>query len=227
MIELTLDYEERVSQIEKYLVFIWISDNRSLIKDLKETAEEKVILDDDSEIILKDFLINGSDFLIDTELIKILKSNTILLFYNLIEGTINSIMNEYFGIINNDNSAFKEYELPIKRIWLKYKHKSFGVGDQKKDDYIISTIESILEEIVEINPKSIKDSELGTKQIHNYDAYSAETKTNDISGNLDARKIRQLFSLYGLPEIKLECNSMLKVKTKEIVLLMAMRHLHK
>ena len=84
----------------------------------------------------------------------------------------------------------------------------------KKDEYIIRTIETLLSEIIEIKPKTIKDSELGERILHNYDAYISETNSNEISGNLDARKIRELFVLYGLPNIDKKCDSMVKVKNK-------------
>ena len=214
MIDVILDFRERVSQIEKYLVLVWISDSKIIITNLGGISNNKIILDDESEISLGEFLNNNTEFNVESELVKILKSNTILLFYNLIEGTISSLMNEFFGSINKEKPKFKNLENPIKKIWLRYKHKSFGVGDKKTDDYIINTIESIIEEIIEISPKSVKDSELGTKLIHNYDAYSSETRSNEISGNLDARKIRELFALYGLPSINRGCDSMIKVKNK-------------
>ncbi len=214
MIDVILDFEERVSQIDKYLLLTWIADKKSVISDLSDVAKNKIILNDESEIILENYLVNGDSFRIESELVKILKSNSILLLYNLVEGTISSIMNEFIGEINKDKPKFSELENPIKKIWLRYKHKSFGVGDKKSEDYILSTLESIIDEIIEISPKEVKDSELGKKIIYNYDAYSSETKANEISGNLDAKKIRELFSLYGLPQINQGCDSLLKVKNK-------------
>jgi len=214
MIDVKRDFDERVSQIEKYLLWVWISDKKSIVNDLSDIAESKIILEDESEIKLSDYLINGATFRMDSELLKIMKSNTILLFYNLVEGTINSIMNEFIGTINRERTKFKELENPIKKIWLRYKHKSFGIGEKKSDDYILLALETIIEEIIEITPKEIRDSELGTRIISDYDAYSAETRPNEISGNLDTRKIKELFSLYGLPNITISCDSLLKVKNK-------------
>lgn len=214
MIDVKLDFQERISQVDKYLSFVWVSASRLTISNLEMVKENKIVLDDNSEIRLGDFLSDSDTFMIDQELVKILKSNSILLFYNLIEGTVNSLMNEFFGTLNANPTKYRDLELPIKRIWLKYKHRSFGVGNKRHDKYIVDTIEAILDEVVTISPKTVNDTELGQKIIHNYEAYSSETKANEISGNLDARKIRELFSLYGLPEITLNCNSMLKVKNK-------------
>ena len=215
MIDVKLDFNERVNQIEKYLSFVWVCDSKIPYENLNPTNSNKILLDDDTEILLSTYLQNGgSEFHLDLELVKILKSNSILLFYNLIEGTISSLFNEYFGTINSDPNKYSDLQLPIKKIWLKYKHRSFSVGTTKYDDYIINTIENIINEIVLIPPKTINDSEGGEKIIHNYDAYCAETNSSDMSGNLDARKIRNLFNLYGLPPITQGCNSMLKVKNK-------------
>ena len=214
MIDVKRDFEERVSQIEKYLVWVWISDKKTIVNNISDIASSKILLDDDSEIKLSDFLAEENIFKIDSELLKILKSNTILLFYNLVEGTFSSIMNEFIGNINREKPRFKELENPIKKIWLRYKHKSFATNDKKSEDYILQTLETIIDEVVEISPKEIKDSELGTRIISDYEAYSAETKSNEISGNLDTRKIKELFSFYGLPEIRISCDSLLKVKNK-------------
>lgn len=214
MIDVLLDFDERVAQIEKYLIFIWISESKPSLRNLGDIGLRKIFFDDESEIELNSFLSENGNFNIDTELVKILKSNSILLLYNLIEGTINSIMNEYFGSISNVGAKYKEFSIPIKKTWLKYKHKSFGTSTKKTDDYIIGAIESILEEVVNIEPKEIKDSQIGTKIIRNYDAYSAEIRTNEFSGNLDARKIKKIFKLYGLPQTDQDCNSMVRVKNK-------------
>jgi hypothetical protein len=214
MIDVKLDFQERVVQIEKYLAFVWVSDARFPITTLESIKANKILLDDGSEIELNNYLSDDDSFLIDNQLVKILKSNSILLFYNLIEGTISSLMNEFFGTLNSDPNSYKDLQLPIKKIWLKYKHRSFNTGNKKYDDYIINTIESILDEVVVIDSKTISDAESGERIIHNYDAFCSETNANDISGNIDARKIRELFSLYGLPEVTIGCKSMLQIKNK-------------
>lgn len=214
MIDVKLDFQERVTQIEKYLAFVWVSESRFPLTNLESINTNKILLEDGSEIEINNFLESGHTFIIDSQLVKILKSNSILLFYNLIEGTISSLMNEFFGTLNSDPNPYKNLQLPIKKIWLRYKHRSFSVGVKKNDEYILSTIESILDEIVSISPKTISDAESGSRIIHNYDAYCSETSANDISGNLDARKIRELFSTYGLPVVTRTCDSMVKIKNK-------------
>ena len=109
------DYDERVSQIEKYLLFIWVVSKKSELSDLGDISHNRLILGEESEICLKDYLINGNVFVIESELIKILKSNTILLLYNLVEGIISSVMNEFINSINKDKCKFSELENPVKK----------------------------------------------------------------------------------------------------------------
>ncbi len=214
MIDVRLDFADRVNQIDRYLTLVWIADSRVAIQNLDTIRSKKINLNDGSEIELSSLLEEGNKLQFDQELSKILKSNAILLYYNLIEGTINLVLNEFFDKINKERSNYNLMTLSIKKIWLKYKHRSFGSGRFKNDDYILSTIESIINEIIQISPKSVSDSELGHRMVHNYEAYCKETKSTDISGNLDAREIRSIFSLYGLPEIDRRCDPMLKVKNK-------------
>lgn len=213
MIDVIYDYQERVSQIEKYLNFLLILDNTTNLGDLSHLKGKKIVIES-QEILIDQFLTDENSFKIESELIKIQKSNTILLLYNLIEGTISSVLNEYFGTINRENLNYSNYKTEVKQIWIKYKHRSFSVSEKKEIAYIVNTIDGIINEVIEIVPKTIKDNELGSKLIYNYDAYIAETQSNDISGNLDARKIKDIFQTYGLPEITRGCNPMLKVKNK-------------
>lgn len=213
MISVKLDFEDRKKQIEHYLGFLWVSSYNLSIENLDGIANSKIIFDDSSEIELSRYL-DSSKYIFNSSLIKILKSNTILLFYNLIEGTIVSLMNEYFNELNLNPTKFKNVKPELKKIWLRYKHKSFKTSSTNSNQYIIDTIGSILEELLIIEPKTIRDYENGTRTIVNFDAYHAETKSNEISGNLDAQKIRSLFNKFGLPQITLSCNSMLTVKNK-------------
>jgi hypothetical protein len=214
MRDVIIDFEERARQIEKYLSFVWIMDNYSSLTNLDGISEKKIIIDDSLTIEMKRYLNINNEFIIESHLTRILKSNTILLLYNQIEGTVSSVLNEFFSAINRETENYKKFNLPIKKIWLRYKHRSFSTGEKRSDDYILQAIENILEEVIDISPKTIKDSELGERIIYNYDAYSSETKTNEVAGNLDARKIKEVFNLYGLPSLDIRCDSMLKVKNK-------------
>ncbi|WP_216726741.1 MAE_28990/MAE_18760 family HEPN-like nuclease [Hymenobacter siberiensis] len=214
MIDVILDFNDRSTQIDKYLKFIWIIDNSDNLVGLPPMPDKRILFDNGVELKLQDIAIEGIPYRIDSELVKILKSNTLLLLYNLIEGTISALMNEFFSTISSESKTFDEFEFPVKRIWLNYKHRLFSVGQTKKEGYIIDAIENIINESVVIVPKSITDHELGTRTLHNYEAYIAETQSNEISGNLDARQIRILFELYGLPVLNPRCDAMLRVKNK-------------
>lgn len=214
MVNVIYDYQERTKQIETYLNFILILDNISDLGDLSNIKSSKIIVDTNTEIYIESLLTQSNTFKLDSGLLKTLKSNTILLLYNLIEGTVNAVLNEFFSVINAKNLPYSQYKNEVRSLWVKYKHRSFNVREKSDANYIVNAIASMMNEVVSIQPKSVKDSELGTRTIYNYDAYTAEINSNDISGNLDARKIKDIFLLYGLPSISLTCNSMLKVKNK-------------
>jgi hypothetical protein len=214
MINVIYDYRERVAQIEKYLNFLLILDNVADLGDLSRLKSKKIVIPNTEEFFIAQLLNNENTFKIEGELIKILKSNTILLLYNLIEGTISAVLNEFFGTINNEGLKYSDYQKEIKQIWIKYKHRSFSVSEKKEIAYIVNTIDDIFSDIVEIVPKTVKDNEVGTRLVYNYEAYTSETMSNEISGNLDARKIKEIFNIYGLPGIQRRCDPMLKVKNK-------------
>lgn len=214
MIDVIYDYRERVSQIEKYLNFIVVLDNISDLGDLTSIKENRILINENQEIIIGQLFTSENTFKIETELTKVLKSNTVLLLYNLIEGTVSAVLNEFFGTLNQENLKYSCYQNEIKQIWIKYKHRSFSVKEKSENSYIVNIVDNIFDEIITIEPKTVKDNELGTKLIYNYEAYVAETQLNEISGNLDARKIKEIFRLYGLPDLAMNCDSMLKIKNK-------------
>ena len=156
MIDVIYDYQERVSQIEMYLNFLLILDNTANIGNLAHLKQRKIIIES-NEILIGQFLNDDNTFKIESELIKIQKSNTILLLYNLIEGTINSVLNEFIGTINREQLSYSNYKTEIKKIWINYKHRSFSVSEKKDTEYIVSTIDGIISEVINISPKTIKD----------------------------------------------------------------------
>jgi len=210
------DFNEKKLQIELYLNFVWVVDNLREIKDL-EGIPNKTIINHETGVVeheLNDIIITGN-YRINSDLVKILKSNSLLLLYNLIEGTINSVLNEYFLAINSKNLKFKNFQPEIQKVWLKYKHKLFQTNETSGDNYILNTIQSIIEETFAIVPKDIKDESIGgIRTLSNYDAYIAQTKLNEISGNIDARKINLIAKLYGLPVIQNTCDKMRYIKDK-------------
>lgn len=203
------DFEERTKEVERYFEFIFFIEKLGLIRNVKEKRVEKLIYNNRTIYPLKKSINLNGDFIIDVELNKTLKASTFLILYNLIEGSITAALNAYFESFSGKSSEYKKLTREIKRVWLEYRHKAFKNKNSKD---LVQLIETLLEEKVSIGPKTV-NGEVGAKIIHNYDAYNAEIGKSDISGNLDARKIRELSEMYGfkLPTNN-SCNSLVIIK---------------
>lgn len=115
---------------------------------------------------------------IDAELTTILKANGFLLLYNLIEATIRNSIDAILNSIHSSSISFKVLSDNLQTIWLKQETK--GLNSEKKNDKIMSMVKTILEnEILSFKRDCI-----------------------DISGNIDAQKIRDVLKQIGGNEIR-------------------------
>lgn len=203
------DFEDRTKEVERYFEFIFFIEKLGLIRNVTESKVEKLIHNNRTIYPLKKSINLNGDFIIDIELNKTLKASTFLILYNLVEGSITAALNAYFESFSVKNSEYKKLTREIKRVWLEYRHKAFKNKNSKD---LVQLIETLLEEKVSITPKTV-NGDVGTKIINNYDAYNAEIGKSDISGNLDARKIRDLAEMYGfkLPKNN-SCDSLVTIK---------------
>ncbi|BDU50402.1 MAE_28990/MAE_18760 family HEPN-like nuclease [Haliovirga abyssi] len=104
----------------------------------------------------------------------ILKSQSILLLYNLIEGSVNKGIEYIIDSINDKMLKYSEIDEKIKIIW--YKHKASNI--RNKDDYseILREIENYINQEVEIDIKKFRKN--------NSSYFSA--------GNLDGNAIKKM-----------------------------------
>ncbi len=148
-----LDFEKRVSEIDLYF------------KLLKCVTEQDAVL-----VIPANKTRNKRTF--EPELQKVMKANTFLLLYNLVESSIKQSLIFLYEQITVCGAKYKEVIDEIRKIWIKEKHKNFK---DTATDTIYTTIHSIAEEVVEIE----------------FDA------GKNISGNIDSRKIKEFASQLG------------------------------
>jgi len=197
------DFYEKVKEINKYFNFVWLVDNLRKIENVNITP--KIIYESDNTSIkheLNSFLDENNSYKIDNELVKILKANCYLILYNLVEGAITTGINALFVAFNSKNGKYKDFKNEIQQIWVKYKKYSHEtlrtVKLNETSKFFVETMENIFNEKVEISPKNIGSDR---RIVTDYEAYLHEIgQSNEISGNLDAKKIRELSNLYGLPE---------------------------
>jgi hypothetical protein len=213
------DFNDKVNEINKYFHFVWLIDNLRKINNLENISPKK-ILEADTDTVkyeLKSILDFDNSYKIDSELVKILKANCYLILYNLVEGAITSGINALFVAISSKQKNYKEFKTEIQQVWIKYKKYSHETFQTKRIEesakFFVDTMEKIFNEKVEILPKTIGKE---NRVVTDYEAYLKEIGKNEISGNLDADRIRKLSKLYGFPEYvtSKEMHSLLKVKNK-------------
>jgi len=141
---------------------------------------------------------------IEHDLKKILKANLFILLYNLVESSFAKTLKKLIQEINNSHSRYEILIPEIRKIWLQDETKFFnkvapkvGGKTSNKLDYYFSIIDNLLEHVLCI------------------------PANEDISGNLDAKSIRELTAKYGalsetINEIKAE--QLNKVKNKRNLL---------
>lgn len=108
----------------------------------------------------------------DDELIKVLKANSFLLLYNLIESSMKLSITEIYDSITLKSKKYDEVKIEIKKIWISENYKNFN---DKGTEFIFNVINNLADDIIDIKFKPEKV----------------------ISGNIDGRKIRDFSDYIG------------------------------
>jgi hypothetical protein len=197
MSKLLRDFQEKVDEINKYFEFIQFIDTYGIENNRTLKTESQ------------------PDFNIDTNLEKVLRGNCYLMLYNLVEGSITESINEIFKDINQNNIQYSQLTPVYKRIWLKYKYHlvdfvksetNQGKYNKKIGTNLPETLQNL--DIFNIHIFTDKDGNV----FENYNGYLKIIDISDISGNLDARKIRDdLSKMYGF-NVPDRCDELVEVK---------------
>jgi hypothetical protein len=139
----------------------------------------KLLDNGDCSIICKD--INGATFekTVDVELAKIMKANGFLLLYNLIEATIRNSISAILNSISADKLTYKLVSDSLKKLWINQEI------NKTKD------ISKIKEKVAELSEKILNDKLL-----------EFSNECINVSGNIDAQKIREIAKKFGYLEPK-------------------------
>lgn len=109
----------------------------------------------------------------NTRFYKILKSNFLLMLYNLVEACIVSGMMEIYESLRNDGCSYNQVIQEIQKIWLKNKiHEIYGPATIQIA--YENRVQQIIQDITINSPIILSKKALG------------------ISGNLDAKKIKDV-----------------------------------
>jgi MAE_28990/MAE_18760-like HEPN len=148
-------------------------------------------------------------------MVKVLKAHCFLIFYNMVEGSITEAIDEIFEAITKQNVCFKELIPAYQRLWLAYQTglvKIAAENAKAKDptkNKIGKSLPTVLGQLEYFKILTFTDKDENRYQ--NYRGYLKVVDSVDLSGNLDARKIRELAEKYAfsVPE---RCDDLLKIK---------------
>lgn len=172
MITTKTEYYRRKSEVEKYI------------------SATKMLDKGHCEISCTDILGQTSVYDIDDELSKILKANTFLLLYNLVESTVSNSIKAVVNAIVSEKLTYESLTEEIKRLWIRSSvHKLKSVGEFYPKIYELA--ESLVEkELLTLSHECV-----------------------NISGNIDAQKIRNIAQQVGW-EVSKDGRELLTIKNK-------------
>lgn len=113
------------------------------------------------------------------DFLKILKANTLLMIYNLVECTVREGITEIYDEVKQEGLTYYDVSQNIKNIWFSYKFQQVydpGAGYDSYKSKALEIVNSILNgDVIELNRKAM-----------------------GISGNLDADQIRAILKEHGI-----------------------------
>ena len=108
---------------------------------------------------------------LSTDLHKVLKANVILILYNLMESSIRSALIETYQQITDKEVKYSDVTDEIRSIWIKSNYRNFK---DKGSPEIVKILNAIADDLLNI-----------------------PFDTNEISGNIDAKKVKEFAGKIG------------------------------
>lgn len=168
------DYLKRKNEIENFLLFMEILENKELLKGVDRKSQFDIFFNQEN----KKAICYG-------ELSNILKSNACLMIYNLIEYTISQLLCTIYDILTNNSFSYVQLNESLQYLWLKNELKT-SIDPNVKSDTLHKKTTSIIKKI-------ITDE---TISLHYRNTISG--------GNLDLKVIESIFKdheiLFYIPE---------------------------
>jgi hypothetical protein len=117
---------------------------------------------------------------VDVEIQKILKANFFLILYNLTEAIIKKSIQQIYDSMERDGLSYKLTRPEIQKILISHRYKQIR---ESSSTNFVQAIEELLADA--LNDAAVK----------------LDPDSIPISGNLDAKKIRELARVYGFSEV--------------------------
>lgn len=115
----------------------------------------------------------------EDDFLKILKANALLMIYNLVESTIMGGIIEIYDDLQQQGITYQQVRQEIQDIWFVFKFNQVFDKNAHYNSYREKAIELI-------------------NSILNGDTLILDRKATNVSGNLDAKKIRQVCNEHGI-----------------------------
>ncbi len=157
----------------------FIQDFNKRVSEIEQYFELVDKIEQLSSLTDRKIIFPSGEYIVNIDLQKILKSNCYLLLYNLIESSIRNGIVAIHDAINTDNLKYQELTSKIQQLWINNDLTKSFLDRFITKDTIAKNIEDILENIN-------KDQNI-----------IIEANNISISGNLDAKTIKNLIDIYG------------------------------
>lgn len=115
----------------------------------------------------------------DDEFLKILKANALIMIYNLVESSITGGILTIYDKLKTDRYSYKDVTKEIQNIWVSFKFNQVYNKNAHYNSYKNKAV-SIIDDILQNKPLEM------------------DRKAINISGNLDANKIREICTKHGI-----------------------------
>lgn len=132
-----------------------------------------------NELYISKITSESSEKYLDDDFLKILKSNALLMIYNLVESTIMGGILEIYDVFSQQGLTYRMVRSEIQDIWFSFKFNQVYDRTAHYNSYRDKASE-IITSILSDNPLLL------------------DRKATDISGNLDADKIRSICREHGI-----------------------------
>lgn len=151
------NFNDRKDEIDIYFEFIDFLDNIEKMENMEKS----------------------SYILYNKDVEKIIRANSLLMLYNLVESTLVTGMEEVYSALKENNITYGQVRSEIREIWFNYRFSNAYDRKAHYDTYK-KTAEKIIESIM-LNETLVLDR-----------------KATGISGNLDATSIRDVCKKHGI-----------------------------
>lgn len=157
-----LDFKNKLTELEKYFLFLEFVDSAETHRRDELTIENKGQV--------------NKKIIIDRDLQKILRSNSFLLLYNLVESSIRNAIIAIYDSVHDDSLNYEELSDKLQDVWLTYKSNQFSESKRNFKRWLKELISDVKQDnVVVFDKESIK-----------------------ISGNLDYDNINKIINAYGI-----------------------------